>query len=53
MDFELSEDQKMLKTMVRDFVTKEVKTIAAHRYPRASSWHFVTQASLDLKNTSE
>ena len=29
MDFELSEDQKMLKTMVRDFVTKEVKPIAA------------------------
>ena len=29
MDFSLTEDQKMLKTMVRDFATKELEPIAA------------------------
>ena len=29
MDFELTEDQKMLKVMVRDFATKELEPIAA------------------------
>jgi len=29
MDFELTEDQKMLKTMVRDFAVKELEPIAA------------------------
>ena len=38
MDFSLSEDQQMLKAMVRDFATKEVEPIAAEideaaRYP--------------------
>ncbi len=29
MDFSLTEDQKMLKTMVRDFATKELEPVAA------------------------
>ena len=29
MDFEFSEDQKMLRTMVRDFAEKEVEPLAA------------------------
>jgi butyryl-CoA dehydrogenase len=38
MDFEFSEDQKMLQTMIRDFATKELEPIAAQideeaRYP--------------------
>lgn len=30
MDFSLTEDQKMLKTMLHDFATKELEPIAAH-----------------------
>lgn len=38
MDFEFSEDQKMLQTMVRDFAVKELEPVAAQideeaRYP--------------------
>ena len=29
MDFSLTEDQKMLRTMVRDFATKELEPVAA------------------------
>ena len=29
MDFSLTEDQKMLKTMVRDFAKKELEPVAA------------------------
>ena len=29
MDFSLSEDQKMLKAMLRDFATKELEPVAA------------------------
>jgi len=41
MDFELSEEQKMLKTMVQDFATKELEPIAAQideesRFPAES-----------------
>ncbi len=41
MDFELTEDQKMLKTMVQDFATKELEPIAAQvdeeaRFPAES-----------------
>ncbi len=41
MDFELTEDQKMLKAMVRDFATKELEPIAAQideeaRFPTES-----------------
>ncbi len=41
MDFELTEDQKMLRTMVRDFATKELEPIAAQideesRFPAAN-----------------
>jgi len=31
MDFELTEDQKMFRTMVRDFCTREIE-------PRAAEW---------------
>ena len=41
MDFSLTEDQKMLKTMVRDFAAKELEPIAAQideeaRFPAES-----------------
>ena len=29
MDFSLSDDQKMLRTMVRDFAEKEIEPVAA------------------------
>ncbi len=30
MNFSLTEDQKMLKTMLRDFAKKELEPVAAH-----------------------
>ena len=54
MDFELTEDQKMLKAMVRDFATKELEPIAAEideeaRFPAES---FKRMAELGLTGLS-